>query len=79
MTDLWQESASSLAQLIRGGDVSSREVVESHLARIDEVNAAVNAIVEVRSDEVLADADRADAALRSNDALGTLHGVPFTV
>jgi amidase len=79
MTDLWQESASSLAQLIRGGDVTSREVVESHLARIDDVNAAVNAIVEVRPDEALADADRADAALRSNDALGTLHGVPFTV
>src|ERR1700677_112538 len=79
MTDLWQESVSSLAQLIRGGDVTSREVVESHLARIDEVNGAVNAVVEVRPDEVLAEADRADATLRSSDALGTLHGVPFTV
>jgi amidase len=77
--DLWRESALSLAQLIRGGDVSSREVAESHLARIDEVNATVNAVVEVRPDEVLAEADRADATLRSSDALGTLHGVPFTV
>lgn len=79
MDDLWRESALSLAQLIRGGDVSSREVAESHLARIDEVNATVNAVVEVRPDEVLAEADRADATLRSSDALGTLHGVPFTV
>jgi amidase len=77
--ELWRESALSLAQLIRTGDVSSREVAESHLARIDEVNAAVNAVVEVRPDDVLADADRADATLRSSDALGTLHGVPFTV
>jgi amidase len=69
----------SLAQLIRAGDVSAREVAESHLARIDEVNTTVNAIVEVRPDDVLAEADRADAALRSSDALGTLHGVPFTV
>jgi amidase len=79
MDELWRESALSLAQLIRTGDVSSREVAESHLARIDEVNAEVNAIVEVRPDEVLAEADRADATLRSSDALGTLHGVPFTV
>jgi amidase len=77
--DLWRESALSLAQLIRGGDVSSREVAESHLARIDQVNATVNAVVEVRPDEVLAEADRADTTLRSSDALGTLHGVPFTV
>ncbi|MGH3733838.1 MAG: amidase [Acidimicrobiales bacterium] len=79
MDDLWRRSALSLAQLIRGGDVSSREVLESHLARIDEVNGSLNAIVEVRPDEVLAEADRADAALRVSDALGTLHGVPFTV
>jgi amidase len=77
--ELWRESALSLAQLIRAGDVSSREVAESHLARIDEVNESVNAIVEVRPDDVLAEADRADAAVRSSDALGTLHGVPFTV
>jgi amidase len=79
VNDLWRESATTLAQLIRSGDVSSREVVESHLARIDEVNGAVNAVVEVRPEEVLAEADRADATLRSSDALGTLHGVPFTV
>ena len=63
MEDLWRESALSLAQLIRGGEVTSREVVESHLARIEAVNASVNAIVEVRPDEVLAEADRADATV----------------
>jgi amidase len=76
--ELWRESALSLAQLIRSGDVTSREVVESHLDRIDAVNADVNAVVEVRPDEVLAEADRADAALRAGEALGALHGVPFT-
>ena len=76
--ELWRESALSLAQLIRSGDVTSREVVESHLERIEAVNADVNAVVEVRPDEVLAEADRADATLRSGEAVGTLHGVPFT-
>jgi amidase len=76
--ELWRESALSLAQLIRSGEVTSREVVESHLARIDAVNADVNAVVEIHPDEVLAEADRADAALRAGGAVGTLHGVPFT-
>ena len=52
MEELWRESALSLAQLIRSGEVSSREVAESHLARIDEVNATVNAVVEVRPDAI---------------------------
>ncbi|MFZ0768988.1 MAG: amidase family protein, partial [Acidimicrobiales bacterium] len=77
--ELWQESASSLAQLIRSGQTSSREVVLAHLARIEEVNAVVNAIVEIRAEEVLAEADAADAALKSGEPLGALHGVPFTV
>jgi amidase len=77
--ELWQESASTLAQLIRSGQTSSREVVAAHLARIDEVNRAVNAIVEVRPDEALAEADAADKALKSGEPVGALHGVPFTV
>jgi amidase len=77
--ELWQESASSLAQLIRSGVTSSREVVSSHLARIEAVNADVNAVVEVRPDEVLAEADAADAQLKAGGPLGALHGVPFSV
>ena len=77
--ELWQESATSLAQLIRSGQTSSREVVESHLARIESVNGAVNAVVEVRPDEVRAEADAADASLKSGAPLGALHGVPFSV
>lgn len=39
----------------------------------------VNAVVEVRPEEALADADVADAALKAGEPLGALHGVPFTV
>jgi amidase len=76
---LWQESATSLARLIREGAVSSREVVEAHLERIGAVNDQVNAIVEIRPDEVRREADAADARQRAGEALGTLHGVPFTI
>ena len=78
-TQLWQESASSLAAMIRNGSTTSREVIEAHLARIDEVNGAVNAVVEVRPDEVRREADTADAAMKANGPSGPLHGVPFTI
>jgi len=77
--ELWQETASSLANMIRSGATSSREVIEAHLERIDAVNGAVNAVVEVRPDEVRAEADAADAKQKAGGALGVLHGVPFTI
>jgi amidase len=77
--ELWQESASSLAQMIRSGKTTSREVIDAHLERIDAVNGAVNAIVEVRPDEARAEADAADAKQRAGEPLGVLHGVPFTI
>jgi amidase len=68
-------SATELAALIASGDVSSREVVEAHLARIDDVNGYVNAITVVLSEAALAAADAADRGA----AKGPLHGVPFTI
>jgi amidase len=75
----WRKSASELAQLIADREVSSREVVDSHFARIDAVNPVVNAVVELLSDEARVAADAADAAVARGDALGRLHGVPYTV
>ncbi len=77
--ELWRESASSLANLIRSGACSSREVVEAHLERIASVNAQVNAVVEVRPDDVRREADAADALVKAGGPLGPLHGVPFTI
>jgi amidase len=79
MSDLWQLGALELAHKIRTREVSSREIVEAHLARIDEVNPQLNAIVRRLDDEALAAADAADAAVASGDELGPFHGVPMTV
>ena len=72
---LWQRCASELAGLIAAGDVSSREVVEAHLARIDDVNGFTNAVTVVLRETALADADAADRG----EVSGPLRGVPFTV
>ncbi len=76
--ELWLKSAVELAGEIRAGRVRSREVVEAHLARIDEVNGRVNAVTAVLADEALAAADEADEIVAAGGATGVFHGVPFT-
>ncbi|MDE3095147.1 MAG: hypothetical protein KGK07_03995 [Chloroflexota bacterium] len=78
-TELWRLGASALAEAIRAKRVSSREVVAAHLARIEAVNPAVNAVTVVLAEQALAAADQADAALAAGGDLGPLHGVPITV
>ncbi len=70
--------ATTLADLIRNKEVSPVEIVQAHLDRIAAVDPEINAIVTI-ADGVLAAAKLAEAAVMSGDALGPLHGVPFTV
>lgn len=63
-----------MAALIRARDVSSTEVVQAHLERIDAVNGSLNAVTVVL-DEALANAREADR----QPPRGRLHGVPFTI
>ncbi len=55
------------------------QVAEAYLARIEEVNPKLNAIVQINPKQVLAEAKRADRERRRGVALGPLHGVPFTM
>jgi amidase len=68
-----------LAEAIASRHLSSREVVDACLARIAEVNPVLNAVVQLRADAALAEADAADRDLAHARARGPLHGVPFTV
>ena len=77
MSELWRRTAGELAALIRAGEVSSRDVVQAHLDRIEEVNPSVNAVTVTLSESALAAAAAADAA--SDDDRGPLHGVPFSI
>jgi amidase len=78
-TELWRLGAVDLAAEIRARRVSSREVVEAHLRRIEAVNPAVNAITVVLAEQALEAAAVADRATAAGGELGPFHGVPFTV
>ncbi len=79
MSDLWELGAFELGTAIRDGVVSSREVVEAHLARIESVNPDVNAVTDTLTDDALAAAEDADAAIARDEPTSPFHGVPFTV
>jgi len=77
--ELWRRGALELAGMIARKEVSSRDVVQAHLDRIDEVNPWINAVVRRFDGEALAAADAADKAVTAGAALGALHGVPVTI
>jgi amidase len=77
--ELWRWTAVDIAHGVRTRRISSREAVESCLARIDEVNPHLNALIEVTADESLEMADAADKAVAAGDPLGPLHGVPVSI
>ena len=79
MSELWQLTATELAARIARKKVSSTEVVEAHLRRIESVNPRVNAVVKVLGDEARRDAAEADRKVAAGAHLGPLHGVPFTI
>src|ERR671929_2249997 len=79
MDEIIYASASELARAIREGKVSSSEVVEAHLARIEEVNPKLNAVVHLTADVARARAREADAARARGEEWGPLHGIPVTI
>lgn len=76
---LTQLSATELARRIAGGDVSAVEVVEAYIARIEQVNPTLNAVVVKRYEDARAEARAADERKARGEPLGQLHGVPVTI
>jgi amidase len=79
MNELIYASAKSLAQAIRAKEISSQEVVDAYLERIESVNPQLNAVVQVRADAARDQARAADQALAGGEIKGPLHGVPMTI
>jgi len=69
-------SAVDLAGRIQKREVSARDVIAAHLARIERVNPKVNAVVTLVADRALADAARADETQARGGKIGPLHGLP---
>lgn len=78
MSELWEWSASDLADAVRSKRVSAVEVTKAHLARLAAVNPAINAVVQEFPGEALAEAKTVDEQVAEGIDPGPLCGVPVT-
>jgi amidase len=74
--DLCQLSATTLAKALARREISARDVIEAHLARITADDARLSAFMTVDADGARRQAAACDAATVPT---GLLHGVPFAV
>lgn len=79
MNDLAFRSAGELATAIAAKEVSSVELLDCYLTRLEQFDPRVNAIVACDEVNARAAAREADRAVSRGEALGPLHGVPVTI
>jgi amidase len=77
--DLIYMSARKLGGLLRERRVSAVDAVQAYIARIEKVNAKINAVVQTCFDRAVAEARELDAMLAGGRTKGPLHGVPMTI
>ena len=77
--DLAYLSARDQARRVAAGELSPVELVENSLARIAEVNPALNCFCFVWDDEARTAARAAEAAVARREPLGPLHGIPVAL
>ena len=70
---------SAWRQRLQSGEVSSRELVDQHLKRIDVSESSLNVYVEVTADRARAEASRIDEARAAGESLGSLAGIPLAI
>lgn len=79
MTQLPFRSATELAAAVRDKEVSSTELLECYLDRIEELNPGLGAVVTLDAERARREAAEADRRLARGAETGPLHGLPVTV
>ena len=79
MKNIYQLSATKIAQKIRQKEISVTEVVKAYLERITTVNPIINALQQLDPERILSEAKSADNAIKNGAILPSLFGVPVTL
>ncbi len=79
MTEILDQSITAIAEAVREKRITAVELAEHTLARIDAVNADLNAVVSTNPELTLKYAAQADAEIADGKSVGPLHGVPMTI
>ena len=70
---------SAWRQRLQNGEVSSRELVDQHLNRLEDSESSLNVYVEVTADRARTEASRIDEARAAGESLGSLAGIPLAI
>ncbi len=73
------QDATALAAALRARTLSSRELLDLLLGRVEALNPAINAVVTLDVDRARDAAAHADEAAARGEWLGPLHGLPVTI
>jgi amidase len=79
MSGIAMRPAHALAKALRNRELSSRELLELYLNRVERLNPPLNAVVTLDVEGARRAADAADSTLASGGPTGPLHGVPMTI
>ncbi len=79
MSELFERDAWELADAVRAGDSTAKELLETHLERIERINPALNAVCHLDVDAARARAEAVDAEVAAGGDPGPLAGVPIGV
>lgn len=75
----WRLAATELARRYRAGTLTPSEVARSCIARLEEVNPRINAVIARRDAAFLAEADAATERFARGQPLSALDGIPLSV
>lgn len=78
MDELLEQPVRTLAQLVRSGQVTAKQLTQAFLDQIEAHNPSLNAIIASNAENAIKQAERADLALKSGETPGLLFGVPMT-
>jgi len=78
-TPLHYRTITELAAMLRAGETTPTSLTEYLLARVEKLNGPLTAFNLVTADRAMAEAEAAEALLKSGHDLGPLHGIPYAV
>ena len=79
MTELWERDVHVLADGIRSGSVAARDVLDSHLDRIERLDPHLNSVCHLDAGAARQRAEEIDAEIAAGRDPGPLAGVPIGV
>lgn len=72
-------SAREMRKKLTDKEISSKEIIEAHIKKIDEVDGDINAFITLTREEALKQADEIDRKIKDGESIGSLAGIPIGI